>query len=40
MTIYFDTDEDFYNGVAACVERGLGFKADATKRQIELTGGF
>lgn len=40
MTIYFDSDEDFYNGIAACVQRGLSFKADATKLRIELTGGF
>lgn len=40
MTIYFDDEEAFYNGVAACVQRGLTFKADATKLRIELTGGF
>jgi len=40
MIICYKTDSDFYNGVAALVERGLSFTADAQDLSIVLTGGY
>jgi hypothetical protein len=40
MTICYTTDKDFYDGVAALVERGLYFIADAQDLSITLTGGY
>ena len=39
MIICYTTDKDFYDGVAALVERGLCFTADAQDLSIVLTGG-
>ena len=38
MIICYTTDTDFYDGVAALVERGLCFTADAQDLSIVLTG--
>ncbi len=40
MIICYTTDTDFYDGVAALVERGLSFTADAQDLSITLTGGY
>lgn len=40
MVICYTTDSDFYDGVAALVERGLSFTADAQDLTIVLTGGY
>jgi hypothetical protein len=40
MIICYTTDKDFYDGVAALVERGLTFTADAQDLSIVLTGGY
>ena len=40
MIICYTTDSDFYDGIAALVERGLCFTADAQDLTIELTGGY
>ena len=40
MIICYTTDKDFYDGVAALVERGLSFTADAQDLSITLTGGY
>ena len=37
--ICYTTDSDFYDGIAALVERGLCFTADAQDLSIVLTGG-
>jgi len=39
MIICYTTDTDFYDGIAALVERGLCFTADAQDLSIVLTGG-
>ena len=38
MIICYTTDTDFYDGIAALVERGLSFAADAQDLSIVLTG--
>ena len=38
MIICYTTDSDFYDGIAALVERGLCFTADAQDLSIVLTG--
>ncbi len=40
MTIYCNNLEEFYNAIAACVERGLTFDARHSDMTINLTGGF
>ena len=40
MIIRYLTDEDFYDGIAALVERGLCFAADAQDLSIVLTRGY
>lgn len=39
-TIYYKSDDDFYEGIAALVKKGLTFHADYDKLRITLTGGF
>jgi hypothetical protein len=40
MIICYTTNSDFYDGIAALVNRGLSFTADAQDLTIELTGGY
>lgn len=40
MIICYTSDKDFYDGIAALVERGLTFTADAQDLSIALTGGY
>lgn len=40
MNIRCETEEQFYDTIAALVRRGLTFEANFTKLLITLTGGF
>lgn len=40
MTITYADDKEFYDGIFALLERGIGFKADHYKLTITLTGGL
>ena len=40
VTVCYLEESDFYDGIAALVERGLSFIADAQDLSIALTGGY
>lgn len=40
MKITYSSDKAFYDGIEACVKRGLQFVADYDTLSIKFTGGF
>jgi hypothetical protein len=40
MTVRFNTDEEFFNGIQQFVIRGLTFDADHGTLTVKFTGGY
>ena len=40
MTIKYNNEKDFYDGIHNLVQRALHFEADFNKLEIKLTGAF
>jgi len=40
MTVFYQSDDSFYDGIHELLKRGIQFKADYGNLTIHMTGGF